>query len=485
MTTNFIGREPELEALKEQINSNNSAFIALFGRRRIGKTETILYFCEKEKIKYIEFTGRFEQPRNIQIKAFLAEIARFNPKFRGRKAEDWFDAFEILKECLNDFPHNETLVIFIDELPWMDTQRSGLLAEIGDFWNKYASRRPGVSLVVCGSAASYMLKKVIKNKGPLHNRLTRKIPMEQFDLYDTKRFLEAKGFTHYNNKAFANIYMALGGVAKYLIELNKHYTPQQAIQGICFSKHALLKGEYEELYQSLFRHPEHHYKIMTTLTSRWSGLTKSELAEKLKVSNGHITKTLEELIGSGFVAEYTKLGHVNRENIYVATDFFSYFHNRWMTGKNKSENWNQSSNSQEYAVWSGYTFEKLCHSHVEQIKASIGISGIPTSSHYWSYRAKNKQEKGAQIDLLLSHEGRSRNIEIIECKYYDGIFTITESYKKELINKKVVFNEQTGHKYNTRFVIVTTEGVTQNDHFNELNPIVVTLNDLFLQTTRS
>ena len=480
MVTKFVGRETELKALKEQINSSSSSFLALFGRRRIGKTETILHFCSKEKIKHIEFTGRFEQPKRIQIKAFLAEIARFNPAFKGRKAEDWFDAFEILRECLDNFPQNETLVIFIDELPWMDTQRSGLLAEIGEFWNKYVSRRQGLSLVVCGSAASYMLKKVVKNKGPLHNRITRKLPMEQFDLFDTKRFLEANGFNHYNNKAFANIYMALGGVAKYLTELNHSCTPQQAIQEICFAKHALLQGEYEELYHSLFRHPEYHYKVMTALTDRWSGLTKSDLANKLKVSNGHITKTIEELLGSGFITEYSKFGNVSRENIYVATDFFSYFHNRWMAGKNKTNDWEKSSNSQEYAIWSGYTFEKLCHAHVKQIKAAIGISGIPTSSHYWSYRAKNKQEKGAQIDLLLSHEGRSRNIEIIECKYYDGPFTISESYKKELINKRVVFNEQTGNKYNVRFILVTAEGVTKNEHFNELNPLVVTLNDLFL-----
>ena len=481
MITKFVGRELELKALKEQISDSSSSFLAVLGRRRIGKTETILHFCSKEKIKYIEFTGRFGQRKNIQIKAFLAEIARFNPAFKKRKAEDWFDAFEILKECLDDFPQNKTLVIFIDELPWMDTQRSGLLPEIGDFWNKYASRRQGISLVVCGSAASYMLKKVIKNKGPLHNRLNRKLPMEQFDLYDTKRFLEANGFNHYNNKAVVNIYMALGGVAKYLTELNQSCTPQQAIQELCFSKHALLKGEYEELYQSLFRHPEYHYKIMTTLTDRWSGLTKSELATKLKVSNGHITKTLEELLGSGFIAQYTKFGHVSRENVYVATDFFSYFHNRWMAGRNKTNDWDHLSDSQEYAVWSGYTFEKLCHAHVKQVKAAVGISGVPTSSYYWSYRAKDKQENGAQIDLLLCHEGRSRNIEIIECKYYEGLFTISEKYKKELINKRIVFNEQTGNKYNVRFIIVTTEGVTQNEHFNELNPLVVTLNDLFLQ----
>ena len=107
--------------------------------------------------------------------------------------------------------------------------------------------------------------------------------------------------------------------------------------------------------------------------------------------------------------------------------------------------------------------------------------GYPRQATIGHIEQKNKQENGAQIDLLLSHEGRSRNIEIIECKYYDGLFTISEKYKKELINKRIVFNEQTGNKYNVRFIIVTTEGVTKNEHFNELNPLVVTLNDLFLQ----
>ena len=222
------------------------------------------------------------------------------------------------------------------KLPWMDTQRSGLLSEMGVFWNTYCSRRPNIMLIVCGSAASYMLKKVIRNKGPLHGRLIRKLPMEQFDLYDTKRFLNSQGCDHYSHKAIINIYMALGGIAKYLKAVDKSMTPQQAIHDICFSKHALLKDEYSELYRSLFRNPQHHYNIMTTLTSRWSGLTKSSLAAKLGVSNGHITKILEELTASGFITEYQKFGNLSRKNTYVATDFFSYFHNRWMTGTNKS-----------------------------------------------------------------------------------------------------------------------------------------------------
>lgn len=475
----FVAREKELELLEKTTRMPQSSFLATYGRRRIGKTETILHFCQQNKLPYLEFTGKYKESRASQIKSFLRQIGAAKATFKNRKAKDWMEAFDILKEYIDTISDKKKFVVFIDELPWLDTQKSGLLAELGDFWNLYASRKPNVILIVCGSTASYMMKNVIKNKGPLHGRLTHKLPMSQFNLHDTKRFLLKSGFSHYSNKTIADTYMTLGGVAKYLQSLDCSMTPTQAIHKLCFEPEALLEDEYKELFTSLFNEAKNHLEIMNTLSRRWTGRTKTELANSLGVSKTHIRNTLDELVASGFVCETPKFGNKNRENIYAATDFFSYFHNRWLSGNKKVSDWNTAAHSQDFAIWSGYAFEKLCHSHIYQIKKALGINGVPTSAHYWSYRPLDKTEKGAQIDLLLSHDNNSRNIDIIECKYYNSPFSISKKYKEELLNKRRVFNEQTHNRYNVRIVIITSDGVQVNQHYNEISPTVVTLEQLF------
>lgn len=478
MNTKFVAREYELTTLAKATAVNTSSFIVTYGRRRIGKTETVLQFCKKHVLSNLEFTGKYKQSRSSQIKSFMRQISKQEPSFKSRRANDWMDAFDVLKEYLDTIPEDKKFVVFIDELPWLDTQKSGLIAELGDFWNLYASRKPNIILIVCGSAASYMLKKVIKNKGPLHGRVTQKLPMSEFNLLDTKRFLISRGCAHYNNKTVVDTYMALGGVAKYLQALDCSKTPSQAIQELCFDKDGLLIDEYKELFTSLFNNADAHMKIMSELSSRWKGKTKTELANSIGVSKTYIKNTLDELLASGFVSETPKFGNKQKENIYAATDFFSYFHNRWMSGPKKATNWNIVANSQDFAIWSGYAFEKLCHTHIYQITKALGINGVPTSAHYWSYTPKNTNENGAQIDLLLSHDN-SRDIDIIECKYYKSEFIISKKYKDELINKREVFNSRTDNRYNVRIVLITPYGVKSNIHYNELSPVDITLDALF------
>jgi len=479
MTVNFVARENELEKLEKAASLPKSSFIAKYGRRRIGKTETILHFCHKNNLPHLEFTGKFGESRASQIKSFLRQISKKDPAFKTRKASDWLDAFSVLEDFLDSVDEEQKFVVFIDELPWLDTRKSGLMPELADFWNKYASRKANIILIVCGSAASYMLKEVISNKGSLHGRLTHKIPMRQFNLHDTQRFLSSNGCKHYSIKSITDIYMALGGVAKYLQSVDCSLTPSQAIQEICFKQDGLLVDEYNELYTSLFNKAQIHLSIMNILSQRWSGLTAVSIASLTDSSETIVHRALSELVASGFVSESEKFGNKKKDKLYAATDFFSYFYNRWMSGSKKVTNWEISASSHDFSIWSGYAFEKLCHSHIYQIKKALGINGVPTTSHYWSYNAKDKSEKGAQIDLLLYHDNNSRNVDIIECKYYDSPFTITKEYKEKLNSKRQVFNETTNNRYNTRVVIVSPYGVKTNEHYNEISPNVITLKDLF------
>ena len=470
----FIGREKELSILRDLKEQNNSSFVAIYGRRRIGKTEMVRYFCDNEDVFFIEFTGKRKVSKQNQIRTFLRNIEKkFNNKVE--KVSDWYDAFELLQENIDTWDSEKKKVIFIDELPWLDSAKSNFLEELAYFWNTYCTRRKDIILIVCGSAASYMIKKVIHNIGPLHGRLTAIIPMEQFSLASTKKMLTSKG-CNYSDKAVVDTYMAFGGVAKYIENISCKKVLSENINALCFQDTGLMRYEYEELFSSLFNESKTHYLIMSKLSSKWSGWTQKELAKLVKISSGSMKKPLDELYTSGFISKTTKFGNIKKEVIYRATDCFSYFHNKWIKGASKGVEWNQISTTQSYKSWSGFAFENICHMHTEQIKKLLGINGVPTQTHYWSY--KEEGQIGTQIDMLIEHTNGSKNIDIIECKYYNGKFVIDKKYKENLQQKINIFNKETGYKHNIRLIMITSNGVEKNEHYGDVVNIDFELSDI-------
>jgi len=471
----FVARENELKKLNLLLKREKSSFLAIYGRRRVGKTEIVRHFCEQNGIAKVEFAGRVDQNRRQQIKAFESKLKRVYGVKSEEPIKDWNDAFYLLMEYLERFSKKEKIVVFVDELPWIDTAKSGFLGELADFWNGFCTERNNIILIVCGSSASYMLKKVIHNRGALHGRLTDIMPMEQFDLNATKQMLQAQG-CRYADKSIVDTYMALGGVAKYLESLDCSATPTEAINSLCFKKDALLKYEYEALFASLFNNSKIHYSIMDVLSSKWIGHTQKELSTLSGVSSAYIKKPLEELLASGFISATTKFNQTKRDILYRATDSFSYFHNRWMSGG--SQDWNKIVNSQSYRSWAGFAFENICHIHSEHIKKILGISGVETQSHYWNHVALEHGKKGVQIDMMLEHTNGSNNIDIIECKYHNREFTITKAYREELVRKIEVFNEQTKFRYNIRLIFITAFGMVRNEYYNELVSLDIELGDI-------
>jgi predicted transcriptional regulator len=342
----------------------------------------------------MEFTGKKGSSKQNQIASFLRVVkSTFNtPKLQ---AKEWAEAFDILKEYIENSSKEGKKVLFIDELPWLDSAKSGFLEELSYFWNNFLSKREDIILVVCGSAASYMLKKVIHNKGPLHGRVTQIISLKTFNLSEVKTFLEEKG-CHYSNKSISELFMILGGVAKYIDSITSEFTVTQNIDNLIFSQNALLRNEYKELFTSLFDSAKTHYEIMNTLISKWSGFTQKELSEKIKISQTGVKEPLKELVSSGFVTQIQKFGQTKRDIIYRATDPFSYFYHKWLK-ELKFTNFNAISISQSYKSWSGFAFENLCHIHIDAIKKALGISGVPTLAHYWSFKG-DETLFGAQID---------------------------------------------------------------------------------------
>lgn len=301
--------------------------------------------------------------------------------------------------------------------------------------------------------------------------------MQPFKLGHTKQMIEAKG-CKYNLKTIAELYMTFGGVAKYLENLDCTLTKNQNIDNQCFAINGLLRNEYEDLYESLFTNAKDHYKVMNLLSNKWSGYTQKELQEKTKINAATLNKVLEQLEVSGFIQSVPLFGNEKRLRIYRAIDCFSYFHNKWIKNE-KLKVWYKAPASQSYRSWLGFAFENICHIHIDEIKQKLGISGIETNTHYWRSFA-DAQGSGAQIDMLIEHKNGSKDIEIVECKFYDDKFKIDDSYLQELKNKINVFNKETNFRHNIRVIFVTTQGVEEDANYNEIVSKQVILNDLYL-----
>jgi len=462
----FVSREEHLGRMDEIVEKHDSSFVAIYGRRRVGKTLFVRHFCKINNHFFIEFTGKREVDKKLQIASFVDVVRRKFSLKKRKKLKEWEEAFSLLRDCIEPLDEKEKKIIFLDELPWLDSWKSGFLEELAYFWNNFLSTREDIILIVCGSAASYMLKKVIHNKGPLHGRVTDIIKIEQFDMMATKELFVKQG-CNYSDKSIIELYMVFGGVAKYLRAVSCKKTPHENIQNLCFSKTGILHHEYNELFASLFSNAKSHYLLMNKLATHWKGYTQSELAKLLKVTSGSIHNPLNELYASSFVSKTTKFGQTKREIIYRATDCFSYFHHKWIE-PDRAIDWTIESRSQSFRAWAGFAFENICHLHIDGIKEVLRIGAVPTQAHYWNYVAKNSDEVGTQIDMLIEHTNGSKNIDIIECKYYEGIFVIDKAYRDKLVTKMVVFNEQTDFKYNVRLIFITVNGVKKNSYYNEI-----------------
>jgi hypothetical protein len=330
-----------------------------------------------------------------------------------------------------------------------------------NFWNTYCTKRNDLIVVICGSAASYMVQKIIKNKGGLHNRITRKIRLLPFNLYETEAFLLKNGikFTRYD---VIQIYMALGGVPHYLEKLSKGLSVSQNIDKLCFSKDGVLNDEFNQLFASLFDDSERHMKLIKTLAKSNKGLTRNELINQCKLSSsGDFSSKLEELIESGFVTDYPYYQNKKQLTLYRLSDEYAKFYLKFIdNNKNGGDGtWQKLYTTQSYLSWSGFAFETICLKHIQQIKKALRIDAIYTTSSSWF-------NENAQIDMLID---RSDNVmQLCEMKFYNTVFTIDKSYYLNLKNKIAALQQDTKTRKNIFVTLITSYGIKENEYSKEL-----------------
>jgi len=472
----LIGRDVEKKLLQNALDSGSPELIALFGRRRVGKTFLIRRYLEKHLV--LDFAGTLDAKLADQLENFKKALGKAagNEKLYQTQS-NWPDAFDQLVHCLTPKLATGKAVVFLDEFPWLNTHKSGFLTAFDHWWNSWGNTQNNLVVVICGSAASWMIKNIVNNKGGLHNRITRKIRLLPFTLEETEKYLQARK-VNLDRYQILQLYMVMGGIPHYLKEILKGESSAQAIDRICFTKDGLLETEFKNLYHSLFDNATKHLAIVQVLASNNSGLTRSEIIEKAGLSSGGtITDLMDELIESGFVMAWQPYEKKSRDTIYKLSDEFTHFYFKFME-RNRSGGkgtWQSFSTGQSWRSWSGVAFERAALKHINQLKKAIGIAAVYTEEATWRYQPATG--KGAQIDLLIDR--RDFVINICEMKYSESEFVIDKSYAADLEKKRKVFKQESGTRKSLFLTMITTFGIKDNTYATQLIQNSITMDALF------
>lgn len=474
----LIGRDKEKQILQNALTEEYSQFVAVYGRRRVGKT-----FLIRESYDYkftFQFTGAANTSSRKQLARFRMALKEHGLTDMAKVFANWMTAFSELKRYINLQPEGKK-IIFLDELPWMDAPRSGFLSELESFWNGWASARKDIVFVVCGSATSWMVKKIIKNKGGLHNRLTHRIALKPFSLRLCEELVQSRGI-EMTRKQILNGYMIFGGVPYYWSLLQKGHSLTQEIDRLIFTNDGDMYDEFSMLYASLFKKPEPYIKIISLLAGKKEGMTRIELINKGGLEdNGALSKILDDLEWCGFIRGYTVIGKQVKDEIFQLIDHYTLFYYEFIHGKRHGKNfWQAMEGKPQYNNWCGRAFERVCLWHTDQIKQKIGISGVLTNEYAWRHVPKNQsaepKSEGVQIDLLLDRSDGI--IDLCEIKYSSDKYSITEAYHEKLNRRKAVFAEVTKTRKALHTVLITTYGLAKNAYVGDIQN-EIQLDDLF------
>lgn len=472
----IFGRQAEKEKIERLLSSNEPEFLAVTGRRRVGKT----YLIDRLLSEHYCFTmigiqhGTLEQ----QLEIFATQLARFTKRTVPLEIGGWFEAFEVLRDYLETLPTDRKHVIFIDELPWLATPKSKMLTYLGYFWNNYLSKQPHFLLVICGSATSWIVDKVLSNHGGLHNRVTKRIHLYPFTLAETKDYLLGRN-VRMSDSDIVRTYMALGGVPFYLKEVDRGESFPVLVERICFTPGGTLHNEYRDLYFSLFHNAESHIEVVAALATKRGGLSRKEiLAAVPSLSEGGFQKVVSELEVSNFISKDAPFGRKKRGTLYRLIDEFSIFYHKFMKSNPTYTPgiFVQLAAGPGFKSWAGFAFEVLCRKHVPAIKRALGIPAVYAEISTLRIPASDGLD-GCQIDLLIDR--KDDTINLCEIKFHANAFALNKESSRQLAYKRDRFIEYTGTNKQVFITMITNRPMVENEYFREAVDATVLLEDLF------
>lgn len=468
----IIGRNNEKLILKDCLDSNRPEFVAVYGRRRIGKTFLIKQFFKNKFDFYL--TGVYESNLSESLALFNSQLSKYSGK-EWPMAKNWMQAFGQLEKYLSSLKKKK-IVVFIDELPWLDTPRSRFIRALEFFWNSWGDSQNNLKFIVCGSATTWMTDKLLGDKGGLHNRVTRRIYLAPFNLHDTESLLRANG-VKWNRHQIVECYMIVGGTPFYLAKMDKRHSLSQNVDRLFFHHEGDLRDEYEFLFRSLFKDSVLYRRIVELLSEKSAGMTREEIISSLKVSDGgNLTEAIKNLIKCDFIREYKSFGKRERDRLFQLSDLFTLFYIKQVKDhRSESEGfWLSNVNSPSQNSWSGYAFEQVCLHHIRQIKEALGISGVAAEISSWIGMEDGK--KAAQIDLVIDR--KDETINLCEMKYSREEYDISPSYMRRMIDRIGKFRTSTKTKKAIHLTMITVNGVRHNAQWNDIQN-EVTADQLF------
>ncbi|MCF3109272.1 ATP-binding protein [Niabella sp. CC-SYL272] len=477
----IIGRQAEQALLNRLLRTPRPELIAVYGRRRVGKTYLVRTLFRKEMV--FEMSGIHDAALSDQLKNFSTALGKAIASPAPLASPDgWMQAFTYLDQYLLDpLGQGGAAVLFFDEFPWIHTPRSNFLQAFDHWWNSSATKRPNLKVVICGSAASWMIDKIINNRGGLHNRVTQKIRLLPFTLGETRAYLKHLGAV-LDAYQLLQLYMAVGGIPYYLQTVQPGESAAQIIDRLCFSKDGVLRKEFENLYQSLFVNAQQHEKVVRALAKKGKGLTRDEILTACGFTSGGTTsKLLRELEESGFITPYVAFGKSANESIYKLSDEYTMFYLKFIEGAKAAGtgSWLRRGQTPAYKSWCGFAFEAVCLKHIRQVKKALGIEGVFTEESGWRYQPpKGNAEKGTQIDLVVDRQDHCMNI--CEMKFSEDAFVIDKTYAGDLDHKLNTFRRITRTRKTLFLTLLTTYGVQSNMHATGRVTAEVTMDALFL-----
>ncbi len=478
----IIARQVELDRLEKIYQSHQAELLAVYGRRRVGKTYLIRQ-AYKERGHYFEFTGIHNASLRTQLNNFAITLSdTFYDGDHILELNDWLTAITELRKAISRLPTHDRIVIFLDELPWIATPKSGALVAIEHLWNRYFSQDPRILMILCGSAAAWMIQKVIHNRGGLHGRLTHQMQLKPFNLHAVDQYLRAQHI-QIDHKQLLEVYFAFGGIPKYLSYIERGKSVAQNINDICFTQTGGLTNEFNTIYQALFKDAEKHLRIVTTLAKHPAGLSQPILLDKANISSGGTaSKILQELVESGFILEIPSFTKQHKDKTYKLIDEYSLFYLRWMQGVMSSgfpldkNYWQKMSSTPAWRSWAGTAFENTCLKHIQQIKSALGIAGVMTYEGAWR-ATSNADAPGAQIDLIIDRADNCINL--IECKFYNKLYALTQKEVEDLKRKRISFIQSTGTKKTVFITLITAYGALENDCYHQIIDSQISIEALF------
>lgn len=475
----MVGREQEVKELNSLYDSGRAELVAIYGRRRVGKTFLVgETFAGRITFRHAGLSPAGEDSKGMlhaQLKHFYNSLVLHGME-PCEKPQNWLDAFLLLEKYLQKNDDGSRQLVFLDELPWLDSPRSGFLRAFEGFWNTWGCHRKNLMVIVCGSANSWVLDNLINNHGGLYGRVTYEIKLSAFTLRECEEFYLSRN-VQLSRYDIAQSYMIFGGIPYYLGYIDKELSLAQNVDKLFFSRNGILKNEYDRLFDSVFTNPDAIKAIVRLLYTKNAGFTRKEIAAKLGISDGgNLTKSLKALLASDFIVKYVPFGFSLREEHYKLVDPFCQFYLHFVQNQAKSNEsyWQQNVTAQPVVTWRGFAFENVCFNHVYQIKKALGISGIIASSSAWSKRGDD--ENGTQIDLLLIRNDNVINM--CEIKFTSDEFAVDKAYYRVLLGRPDRIKENVSPKMTIHSTLITTFGLKRNEYSGAFTN-VITLDDLF------